>query len=577
MFFNSPLWIGLVVVALLISLIVFSVRPMLAFAIAAAVLFLSDAISQTAFLSGFINQALISLILLLLCSLAVEKTVFVKNIGKTFFTTNKVLNLVKQCVSSVFASGITNNTAVVSVIMASINQNKLLIPSRLLLPLSYASILGGTLTLVGTSTNMIVAGFVEDAGLPVLNMFSTTPIAIFVIVSCLIIMIPAALFLLPSHQREDLAVNAYFIETKVAADSKLIGKSVINNGFRNLNALYLAEVIREGVLYSPVEPSFKIQANDKLLFVGDLNDLAMLNQFDGLLVLNESLASINNNLVEVVITADASISGKTIKQSDFRSQFNASVVGVRRGEQKLSGGLGRIILKPGDALLLAVGSDFQNRHNLKNNFIVLSSEYSVSCLDIKKSTLVLLGFLAVLGAASLSLLPLMKGLMLLLGVYVASGVIGFSEIRRRLPFEILIVVGSALAIAHAMFESGLATMLGDILLTLSQGYGVWGAFVAVYLVTLLLTELITNNAAAALIFPISIALTEHFGVSYMPFVMAVMFGASASFLSPFGYQTNLMVFSVGKYKIIDYIKFGLPISLTYSVTVLWVIPLIYPF
>jgi len=577
LFFNSPVWIGIVLTALLICLVVFNIRPMLAFAVASCTLFLTGSVTQAAFLNGFVNSALITLLLLLLCSFAIEKTIFIKRFGQTFFNNNKILNLVKLCISSSVASGFANNTAVVSTIMASINQNKQLIPSQLLLPLSYASIIGGTLTLVGTSTNLIVAGFVEDAGLPALSLFSTTPIAIFVIFACLVVMIPAALYLLPTRKRDELASNAYFIEAKVAANSSLINKTVLENGFRNLNALFLAEVIRNDVLISPVEPSFQIQASDKLMFAGDLNELATLNQFDGLMVLNDDLASINNNLIEVVITADASISGKTIKQSNFRSLFNASVIGARRGEQKLSGGLGKVKLQPGDALLLAVGKDFKNRNNLKKNFIILNTEATNGQLPLKQSSLVISGFGLALGLAAIGVISLLKALLVLLGCYIVMGAVSIAELRRRLPFEIVIIVGSALTVAHAMVNSGLADLMSQALLYISSGYSVMGAFIAVFITTLLLTELITNNAAAALVFPIALSLASHFNVDPMPFIMAVAFGASASFLSPFGYQTNLMVYSAGQYQIKDYFRFGLPISIVYSVTVIYVIPKVYGF
>ena len=516
------------------------------------------------------------MVLLLLCSLAVEKTIFVKKMGGLLNSKNYLFNLVKLCGFSALSSAVANNTAVVAVFMASINQNRHLVPSRFLLPLSYASILGGTLTLVGTSTNLIVSGFVSEAGLPELNMFSTTPVAIFVVATSLFAVCFAA-FVLPVHNRVQHVPNSYFIETQVSFSSSLIDKTVVENGLRDLGGLYLAELIRGDVLYSPVRPDFKIQADDKLFFVGDVTELSVLDKFKGLMVLNEDLANVKNNLVEVVVTAGASITGSTIKQSNFRSAFNATVIGVRRGQQKISGGLGKVKIYPGDALLLAIGTDFNKRDNLKKNFIVLNSMPFMRSLNMSQSVLVLLGFFTVLMLATFSILSLLKGLLLLLGCCLVIKVISFSEVRHRFPFEILAIVGSALAIASAMFESGLADMLAAALLIVSQDFGVLGAFIAIYLVTLLLTELITNNAAAALVFPVSLTLAEHFNADYMPFVMAVMFGASASFLSPFGYQTNLMVYSVGNYQLKDYFIFGLPVSVIYSVTALWAIHFIYPF
>jgi len=576
-YFNSPLWVGLVLTALLVGLIVFKVRPMIVFSLTSGVLFLSGSVTQEVFLSGFINSALVTLLLLIICSFAIEKTTLIKSFGQQFFGKNKIINLIKLCVSCSIASGFTNNTAVVSTVMASINQNKKLIPSHLLLPLSYACIVGGTLTLVGTSTNLIVAGFVETAGLNPFSMFSTTPIAVFVLIASLAVMIPTAYYLLPTNKPDILENNEYFIEAKVGANSSLINKTVLENGFRNLDALFLAEVIRNDKLISPVDPNFQIQANDKLMFAGDVKNLTTLNKFDGLKVLNDDLASINNNLVQVVITADARISGKTIKQSNFRSLFNATVVGVRRGGQKVTGGLGKVKLKPGDALLLAVGKDFKNRNNLKKNFIVLNEELGSGQLSSGLSKLVIAGFVLALGVAAVGAISLLKSLLVLLGFYLAVGALSIAEVRRRLPFEIVIIVGSAITVAHAMQSSGLAAYISEIILVISSDYDVFGAFVVLFITTVLLTELITNNAAAALVFPIGLTLANHFNADPMPFIMAVAFGASASFLSPFGYQTNLMVYSAGQYQIKDYFKFGLPVSLVYSVTAIYVIPKVYGF
>ncbi len=577
MFFNSPLWVGFVLAALLAGLIIFKIRPMLVFALTSAMLFLTGTVSQDVFFNGFINSALVTLLLLIMCSFAIEKTTYIKSFGQQFFGKNKLVNLIKLCISCSFASGFTNNTAVVSTVMASINQNKDLVPSHLLLPLSYACIAGGTLTLVGTSTNLIVAGFVESAGLNTLSMFSTTPVAIIVLIASLAVMVPAAYFLLPTNKPDNLENNEYFIEAKVGLNSSLINKTVLENGFRNLDALFLAEVIRNDKLISPVDPNFQIQANDKLMFAGDVKDLTTLNKFDGLKVLNDDLASINNNLVQVVITADARISGKTIKQSNFRALFNATVIGVRRGGQKVTGGLGKVKLKPGDALLLAVGKDFKNRNNLKKNFIVLNDELGNGQFSSSLSKLVIAGFIFSLGMAAVGVISLLKSLLVLLGFYLAVGALSIAEIRRRLPFEIAIIVGSAITVAYAMQSSGLADYISQIILSVSSGYDAFGAFVLLFITTVILTELITNNAAAALVFPIGLTLANHFNADPMPFIMAVAFGASASFLSPFGYQTNLMVYSAGQYKIKDYFKFGLPVSLVYCTTAIYVIPSVYGF
>jgi len=577
-FFSGPLWLSLVMVALLISLIVFSVRPGNAFVGASGILFVTGSIDESSFLAGFVNTALITLILLLLCSIALEKTIFIKLLGSRIFRGEKHLKLAKMTLFASLASAIANNTAVVSVMMSCIKQQRHIAPSQFLLPLSYASIVGGTLTLVGTSTNLLVSGFVESYGFPPLGLFSTTPVAIWVVLSCFIMIVLTTNNLLPHKASSQPTSNEYLIEAKVAKNSLLINKSVINNGFRQLKSLFLVEIVREGSLISPVLPEDIIKEGDRLLFAGAIEELSLLKVFHGLEVLDEPIVELNNNVVEVVIASGANISSKTIKETNFRSLFNASVIGVRRGAQKLSGGLGNIRLQVGDSLLLAVGEDFKTRQNLHRNFILMDSDsIKTEQLSFGPSLAILLAFITVLGCAAAAVLPLLKGLLILLVIFLVTRVLGLSELRRRIPFEILIVIGCALAIGQAMLDTGLAAIIGSIITDISQDYGVIGSFVTLYLITWILTELITNTAAAALVFPIAITLSEYYGVSYLPFVIAVAFAASASFLSPFGYQTNLMVYSVGKYKVIDYFKFGLPISITYSATALYLIPKVYPF
>lgn len=579
--FNSELITAGLLIALLVALAVFQLRPLLAFAATGATLFVFGLVEQQTYLNGFANNSLITLMLLIICSLAVERTYYVKHLGKALFNGSPLLNYVRLLVVASFTSGFANNTAVVATLMGCIKSHFAHHAPRYLLPLSYASILGGTLTLVGTSTNLIVSGFAEEYGLSSLSMFTTTPIAIVVLLACLVCLLIGMKLLPISNQADREHSNQYFLEAKVASSS-LVGKTITDAGLRELGNLYLTEIVRGHAVIAPVSPDEIVQQGDSLLFSGDVKALSTLEQVHGLDVvgLTTEESSHSNNTCEVVLLPDSVCVGKSIKQVKFRSLFNASVLGVRRGDHQISGGLGNIKLRAGDMLLLAVGNDFKDRHNLKRNFVLLNPELLISEqqeLPKRQSQWVLAGFAAVIGLSACNVLPLIKGLLLLLGALVLSGVLSVQYVRRRIPFEIIIVVGSALALANAMQTSGLAQSISSGLLSMTQGYGVYGAFIGIFLVTLLLTELITNNAAAAIIFPIAMTTAQQFGVDTMPFIMAVAFGASASFLSPFGYQTNLMVYSAGNYTVKDYLKLGLPVSIVYSITAIVMIPLVYPF
>jgi di/tricarboxylate transporter len=235
-------------------------------------------------------------------------------------------------------------------------------------------------------------------------------------------------------------------------------------------------------------------------------------------------------------------------------------------------------LNAGDTLVLVPGKRFeQERQAHRKEFVQVNDLDSSARLDANKSSLVLVGFASVIALALLDMVPLIKGLSVYLLAALFSGVIQLGELRRRFPIDIVVIVGSALSIAQLMLSTGLSVSLGQMFIEGFNGWGVFGALVATYLLTLILTELVTNNAAAALAFPIGYSMAVGYGVDPMPFIMAVLFGASASFISPYGYQTNLLVYSVGNYKLTDYVRIGIPISIVYSVLVLTLIPIFFPF
>ena len=284
------------------------------------------------------------------------------------------------------------------------------------------------------------------------------------------------------------------------------------------------------------------------------------------------------NFVEVVVSSSASFCNKTLKSSRFRDRFDAVVVAIRRGHERLEGGLGNISLAAGDTLVLVPGKRFEaERQAHRKEFVLVNDLDSSARLDSHKSTLVLLGFVAVIAAALLNLVPIIKGLAIYLLALLLCGIVQISELRRRFPLDIVVIVGSALSIAQLMISSGFSARMGGMFIEAFNGWGVFGALVATYMMTLILTELVTNNAAAALAFPIGYSMALGYGVDPMPFIMAVLFGASASFISPYGYQTNLLVYSVGNYRLSDYLKIGVPVSLVYSTLVLTFIPIFFPF
>ncbi|MGD8173697.1 SLC13 family permease [Vibrio sp. TRT 21S02] len=557
-------------------LLVTRIKPSLIFAGAAFIAFIAGMIELSDVATNFTNSSLLTLVLLILASSALEKTRLISWVSRSLSNGKLGTVVAKLGFSTALLSSFTNNTAVVVSLIGAIKRNQQHAPSKLLIPLSYAAILGGTLTLIGTSTNLIINSFVEDAGLPSLNFFTPTLIGLSVLVGGLVILIPLS-YLLPNyedHAQDDLP---YFLEARVESGSPLVGKSIAKNNLRALRKLFLAEVIRDGQTMPSVDPDFVLQAKDRLLFCGDIESVATLQEIQGLTLFGQHHLN-GQSFVEVVVSSSASFCNKTLKSSRFRDRFDAVVVAIRRGHERLEGGLGNITLNAGDTLVLVPGKRFESeRQAHRKEFVQINDLDSSARLDINKSSWVLAGFALVIAAALLEFIPLIKGLAVYLVIMLFTGVVQLSELRRRFPVDIVVIVGSALSIAQLMLSTGLSERLGQMFMHTFNGWGVLGALVATYLLTLILTELVTNNAAAALAFPIGYSMAISYGVDPMPFIMAVLFGASASFISPYGYQTNLLVYSVGNYKLTDYVRIGIPISIVYSVLVLSLIPLFFPF
>ncbi|WP_417762103.1 SLC13 family permease [Shewanella sp.] len=573
-------WHGYLTLALfaatIVGLIRYQSRPAAVFGCLMLALVASELVNREQVLESFANSGLVTLILLMLCSLVLEKTRLLRLLAKGVIVTSYRHSWLRLFGITTLCSAFLNNTAVVATLMAPIRNNPYHSASRLLLPLSYAAILGGTVTLIGTSTNLIVNSFYISETGHSLGFFSFFAVGILLVAGCGVVVALISRHL-PNLQRQDSSYKGYFIEAKLQAGSSLVGKSVEQNGLRHLESLFLVEVVRQGRLISPVAPQEILHEHDRLVFAGDIQKVMQLHTFAGLTLFADKDGLLQRDLTEVVVRQESVLVGRTLKSTGFRSLFDAAVVAIRRDGQNISGKLGDVVILAGDFLVLAVGEDYRHRRNIGKNFISVSGVEPDLHLSGKREWLAVGGFVLAVAASALGLVDLLQALLLLLGVYIFSGCITVNELLRRFPVDIWLIVSVAILLSFAMVGSGVADWF-------SQGVKLYAAdmppfylLLLTYVVTWVLTELVTNNAAAALMFPLSVGLANGLGVDILPFVMVVAYGASGSFISPFGYQTNLMVYNAGKYTLTHFLRAGLPVALVYGAIVVTCVPLFFPF
>ena len=569
------LWLaGLTLVGLIGALVFSRVNATVLFLSAALFCLIAGLVTIDTFWSKTTNEGLVTLVLLILCAVALERLPWLGMLSRLIDSPRLYLSVAKIVALTAPMSAVLNNTAVVASLANVLRRSEYHASSRLLLPLSYAAILGGTLTLIGTSTNLIVSSFLEDQrGLGLgFGDFFVISAPVVLLVGCLLIVLARRL---PTRENFEVVETEYTLEAEVDREGALVGKTVEVAGLRALETLYLAEILRDGRKIKPVAPTDILLSGDRLVFTGDVSDVARIDQVEGLSTFAKREGLMQSELTEVLVAPGSILDGRSAKSIGFRARFNAAIVAVQRDGKHVGGRLGELPLRSGDLLVLATGDDFAQRKNLSRNFILLSDSLDVRLMDSTAGFVATAALLAVIVMAALEAIPLSLGLLLLLVGFWAADVVSVDDLRRRFPFDIWILVSSALVVADAMIESQLVASLVGSAMPFLSGSAPFLGLVIVFVLTLILTELITNNAAAALMFPIGYALAEASGVDVMPFALAVAFAASGSFLTPYGYATNLIVQNIAGYTRGDYLRFGYPITLAYTVGVLAMLHTVY--
>ncbi|MCL7945118.1 SLC13 family permease [Marinobacter sp. ATCH36] len=556
---------------------------------ALAFLLITGILGPAEALAGFGNPGVITIATLYVVAAGLKETGAVQWIARLLLghpKTEKGAQL-RMIAPTGILSGFMNNTAVVAMFIPAIQDwaQRLGIPaSKLLLPLSYAAILGGTCTLIGTSTNLVVDGMLQSRLDINLGLFELAWVGIPLLLVGGTFLVLFASRILPDRGgvSEELdQIREYGVEVEVIGPGPLVGKTIAQAGLRALSYGYLTEIDRGGRLITAVEPDRTLQAGDRLYFVGAPECASELRRIQGLKPANGSVHKLNIEnhqrcLVEVVLGPEFPALNKTIRDSRFRTRFNAVILSLSREGKRVSGKLGDITFRMGDTLLLEASHQFVEQYQFRRDFLLVSALNDSTPPDFHKAPRAL-GILASMVLVSASgLLQIMEAAFLAAGAMIVSGCITASRARRSVDLPVLVVIAASFALGNAMTETGAAIWVANGFL----GFGAltpWMALALIYLLTAIFTELITNNAAAVLMFPIALALSEQLGVSFLPFAVAVMFAASASFVTPLGYQTNLMVYGPGRYQFTDYMRIGLPLSLLVGSVAVGLIPLVWGF
>ncbi len=484
-------------------------------------------------------------------------------------------------------SAFLNNTPVVAMFMPVVEdicKRSSISPSRLYLPMAYAATFGGCCTLVGTSTNLIVQGLLTESGHPGMNMFDLAwvgiPCAIVGVTYFLTIgqvLIPDRKPALTTHDDP----REYTVEMMVLADGPLVGKSIEDAGLRHLPGLFLARIERAGEEIAPVAPRERLCGGDQLVFAGVLDSVVDLQRMRGLTRIPESATAINTSvtnrqLIEAVVSSRCPLVGTSIREGEFRSYYNAAVVAVARGGERLKGKIGDIVLEPGDTLLLETDEDFLLRQRNSSHFFLVSGVENSQPVRRDRAWVALALMVGMVTIAALGWLDLLTAAFITAGWMIALGCCSLNQARQSVDWSLLVVIAAALGVGRAIQLSGLAEVAAQNIIGFAGGQP-WWVLAAVYLVATVFTELVTNNAAAVLLFPIAMASAHSLGADPMPFVIAIAMGASAGFATPFGYQTNMMVYGPGGYHFTDYLRAGIPLDIIFMIVTVAITPFVFPF
>jgi len=596
--FSGVVVLTVVAVLVLLATNKFSPLTILLGALGVLVLANSERFTPGMALSGFGNEGMITIAVLYVVGAGVRET------GAIGFLAAKVLGQPKTHAAAqarlilpvAGMSAFVNNTPLVAVLLPVVEDwcRKTRIPaSKLLMPLSFAAVLGGLGTLIGTSTNLLVAGQLKAATGHQLGFFDITWVGLPCMAVGILYMLAIGGRMLPERKPPMVQVQnpkEYTIEMSVDPKSPLVGKTIEAAGLRHLPGVYLMEIGRQGETIPSVGPQERLQANDQLVFVGVTDSVVDLQRFAGLKPATDQVFKLEGKrdgrtLGEAVVSHTSPLNGMSIREGRFRTHYGAAVVAVARNGERVRGKIGDIVMQPGDTLLVEAPPAFFERYRDSRDFYLVSriDGYVPPKHDRAWISLTIMGLM--IAAAGFELLSMLQASLLAAGAMLLTRCVTMESARRSMDVDVLLCIAAALGLGKALEVSGAAEyavsrMMGVIDSPMLAAIGIgpaMAALIVIYFAAMVASELLTNNAAAALLLPFGLATAKTLDVSFMPYVIAVMIAASAAFATPIGYQTHLMVFGPGGYKFSDFVKAGVPMDLLMFAVAMVAIPLAFPF
>ncbi len=542
-------------------------------------------------LSGFANEQIFVIILLLLIGDIIKRTGILEAIFDQIFQKARTMKgfMGRMMLLISTFSAFLNNTPLVAIMMPYVNswsERNNISPSKLLMPLSFAAILGGCATLIGTSTNLIVSSMTADqtiiGDVRQLNIFDFSIVGVPMIVIGLGYLYFYSDKLLPERKDaiSDFSSNRreYLVEAQVRKNSSLIGKTIEEAELRNLKGLFLVEILRNDYRIKAVSPDVILQQDDILIFAGDTRTIAeMVNAKSGLTLPSVGMMHKKKKaeVVEIVISQNSSLINKTVKEVRFRAKYDAAVIAVHRNGEKISGKIGEIVLKPGDVLLLFTGEDFVNRTAHTHDFYFISKVRDFRKIEGYKVAIIFGGLFAAIILSAFHIISLFMGLLVTILAAFIFKIANPKDLPKAIDYDLALIIVLSLALGVAMQKSGAADLVADTIVSIFMPLGKIGLLFGIYLITAFLGAYIGNKAAVAIIFPISLTMAANLDLPAMPFILVVSFAAAANFMTPVGYQTNLMVYGPGGYSFKDFFKLGFPLTIIYMFVTIAILRIMY--